>query len=312
MNKDSGQPQAVFTTLARRAHRVVLLTWFLVALTPGVAAGMAQYASLAADDPTILNHVALGIVCIGLGAVLVGLVYWGVARSRLTRAGYLDPLPTCRYAFISSASSILMFVLGAVLTTLGGNSASSDFRVIFAFGLGISCLVGGFLGMMHVPLRILLQDIARQRARHALLREEARREGRKIKEPSGALVVLGVLGTVISFFLMLTSTVSGPLLSRVFCVPMYCGTGGMLIIGSVLCFTIFHALLIATYGERTLAPVPQVRTYALLTSTAVTMTFFLAGLSLALGLGGFSLIPLIVVPFVAGMLRRRYLQSGTF
>jgi hypothetical protein len=217
MSKIRQRPQDMPALRAWRAHRIAVSAWALAALAPGVAAGLAQYASLAAQDPSQLNKVALIIACTGPGVALIGWLYWAIVQYRLHQIAYRAEPIIVSHALISFIYSLVALIAGAVIAAQGGNSDSLSPLALIALGLGISCVIGGLLGIVQtlvVILRLDRLDAARRRENRARLRAAAEKEGWEIREPAILQIIFGLGGVIAGIGLMASCAVSGPLLAH--------------------------------------------------------------------------------------------------
>jgi MFS family permease len=308
MNELSTQDALV--GLARRAHRVAIGAWVLASLCPGVAAAIAQYSSLAdIDDTSALNTAALLIFLVGLGLALLGWVYWAVLHARLRREEYrAAPIPGCS-ALIALVLWLTFLVGGGILAEEGGNSNSLALPALLALGLGIAGMFGGFLGLIAIGVRIFSRDTNAHRARRARLLQTAWRTGREVREPSGWQLAPGLLGVIAGALLLLGSSlfvVRMAPLARPFGLPPVLGLVPVWLIGALCFFFSLRALILVAGGKHTLYPIPGVRSYAWRAALVATLALLLMAILDSVGLAFLSIIPLIVLAFIAQRLRRHY------
>jgi hypothetical protein len=157
------------TVWARRAHQIALGTWALAACAPGLAAVLSDYALLTDADPTRLNAAALIILWVGLGGTLLGWFCWAFISSLLflanNQASFLIANSQARSHRSMKHSPIFLLLwisvmgVGGFMTVAGGSSTLLSPIPVIALGLGVTCFVGGTIGMFRFLLAPSLRDL---------------------------------------------------------------------------------------------------------------------------------------------------------
>jgi MFS family permease len=303
---------------ARAARPIALAAWVLAALAPGVAAALAQYASLASGRPSPLYTVALLIVCLGLGLAVLGWLFWVVVGIRLRRAGYRFGQSTVRGTLIALLGGVALLVAGAVLAAWGGNSDSLALPALLALGLGVAGVVGGVLMLLWSLRRLVVRDThvrqarrEQEKARREFILETARRQGRDTTALRRTLqwlywwITLEAVGTAVGGVLLLGNSLFVVPVASLLHLSAVGAAVLVLVVGAPLAFASLRALLIVGYRAYTLAPEAALKWYALWTAATLTTAFLLFGILVDTSLACLSPIPVLTLLFLEPKLRKR-------
>ena len=134
------------------------------------------------------------------------------------------------------------------------------------------------------------------------------RERTTMRASTGWRIAWDVLGTVTGGSLLIGNFLVVLPVAHLFHLPPFAGLVLVLVVGTVLHFVSFRALLIVTFLRtyNTLFPVAAVKRYALATATTVTTAFLLIGILFNTELACLAFIPLVAVLFVNPVLRKHY------
>ena len=300
------------TTAQRRtqvADRIARGGSWLLALSAGVAAGLAQYASLAVRDSEPYDRVALALFGGGGALALASWLWWCVARFRLWRAGWSPDASPERgiHPFLSLFCWLAVAIGGMIATAMSGDINSEALPVILVFGAGCASVVGGLLGVCRSFGRWFGLELREDRQLRAEVRAAVLAQGREAPPARHGRLVLGVVGLLVAGPALIGVGDIGGWLAAGVSLPIPAAQALVLFAGIALCFPSLLAVIVVQLGNSTVADPESIRAYGYRAAAAATAGLAALGLVRSLGLGLLAVPVIIGLAVLAGSLRRRYL-----
>lgn len=295
----------------RAADRIALGGSWLLALSAGTAAGLAQYASFAVRESDPYDRVALIIVGVGGALALASWLWWCIVRVRLRLAGgAVGMLPERGFhPFLALFFWLAVGIGGMIVAAVGGEADSEALPVILLFGAGCAGAIGGLLGVCRSFGRWFALELREERRVRAEVEAVVVAQGRAMPPARRGQMALGLVGAIVAGGALLGAGDIGGWLVAALPIPLPAAYALVLLAGIALCYPSVLAIVVAQLGNTSPAPPEQVRAYAYRAAAVATAVLAVLGVFSTLGLGLLALPVIIGLAVLAGALRRRYLGA---